>query len=331
MPLRVGIVTAAHLHVWSYIHCFKQHPDTESVGVWDFDEARGKAFAEKTELPFFGDLDSLLDQTDAVAIVSENKHHAEHVAKAARKGKHVICEKPLVTSEEEARIMTEAVEASGIKIMTAFPCRYSPAFLRLKERVQNGEIGAIKAICATNRGSCPFGWFVEPEKSGGGAMIDHVVHVADLLRVLLEEEPSRVQAQTGSNMYGNEWDDTAMVTIEFPSGIFATLDSSWSRPAGFKTWGDVTMNVVGEKGVIELDMFGPGVDVYSNEGKSHTVAGYGSNMDAALVDDFVRCVLDDTPSPIPLKDGLQAARVAIAGYESLKGEPASIGAAHPAR
>jgi len=326
MPLRIGIVTAAHLHVWSYIHAFKKHPETEIVGVWDFDEGRGKAFAEKTELPFEPDLDALLDRVDAVAIVSENKRHADLAAKAAAKGKHILCEKPLVASEDEARVMTEALEKSGVKIMTAFPCRYSPAFKRLVDRVRAGEIGAIKGICATNRGRCPFDWFVETEKSGGGAMIDHVVHVTDLLRVLLQEEPVRVQAQIGSNVYGKDWDDTAMVTIEFPSGIFATLDSSWSRPATYKTWGDVTMNVVGEKGVIELDMFGPAVDVYSLEGTSHTVSGYGSDLDAAMVEDFIRCVIDGTPSPIPLHDGLQAARVAIKGYESVRtGQPVSIG------
>src|SRR5207253_2134250 len=100
--------------------------------------------------------------------------------------------------------------AKRVKVMTAFPCRYAPSFTRLQERVKAGDIGPIKAICATNRGRCPFDWFVQENLSGGGAMIDHTVHVTDLLRALLGEEPTRVQAQTGSNMYGQSWDDTAM-------------------------------------------------------------------------------------------------------------------------
>ena len=200
--------------------------------------------------------------------------------------------------------------------MTAFPCRYAPSFIRLVERVKGGDIGAIKAICATNHGRCPFDWFVEPELSGGGAMIDHTVHVADLLRVLLGEEPTRVQAQTGTKMYGKTWDDTAMLTIEFPSGVFATLDSSWSRPQSFKTWGDVTMNVVGESGVIELNMFGQEIDRYSDGKVTHSVAGYGSDADGGLVNDFVRCCIEGTPPPITAFDGIQAARVAMAGYRS---------------
>jgi predicted dehydrogenase len=325
MPVRIGILTAAHVHTGSYVHCLKKNPDAELVGLWDDDLERGEAYAEKNGLAFQRSLDELLAMVDGVVVTSENLRHAEFIEAASAKGKHVLCETPLAASDEEEGRIRKAVESSGIKLMTAFPCRYSPAFQRLVDRVKAGEIGAIKAICATNRGTCPGGWFIEPAKSGGGAMIDHVVHVADLLRTLLGEEPSRVQAQIGSNMYGMDWDDTAMVTIEFPSGIFATLDSSWSRPAGYKTWGDVTMNVVGELGVIELDMFGPAVDVYSNDGKSHVSAGYASDMDYLMINEFVQAILADRPPKIGLHDGLQAARVAIKGYESARlGQPVAV-------
>lgn len=325
MSVRVGILTAAHVHTGSYVHCLKANPSSELVGLWDDDVERGEAYATKNDLKFYENLDELIDAVDAVVVTAENLRHGELVEFAAGRGKHILCEKPLAASEAEIQRISNAVESSGVKLMTAFPCRFSPAFQRLVERVKAGEIGAIKAICATNRGTCPGGWFTEPAKSGGGAMIDHVVHVADLLRVLLGEEPVRVQAQTGNNMYGKDWDDTAMVTIEFGSGIFATLDSSWSRPAGYKTWGDVTMNVVGELGVIELDMFGPAVDVYSNEGKSHTAAGYVSDMDYRMIDGFVQAVLQDKAPPVGMHDGMQAARVAIKGYESMQlGQPVAI-------
>lgn len=325
MPVRIGILTAAHVHTSSYVHCAKTNPDSELIGLWDDDLDRGKPYAEKHGMAFWTNLDELLDAVDAVVVTSENLRHAELVEKAASKGKHILCEKPLAASEEEEIRIRKAIDSSGVKLMTAFPCRFSPAFMRLVERVKSGEIGAIKAICATNRGTNPGGWFTDPSKSGGGAMIDHVVHVADLLRALLGEEPARVHAQIGNNMYGQEWDDTAMLTIEFPSGIFATLDSSWSRPKGYKTWGDVTMNVVGELGVIELDMFGPSVDLYSNEGKSHLSAGYASDMDYMMIDGFIQAVLHDKAPPLGMHDGLQAAKIAIKGYESARvGQPVGM-------
>lgn len=318
MPLRVGLVTAAHLHVWSYIHALQNHANAEISGFWDDDAKRAVAFAEKTGLKQFATLEDLLSASDAVVIVSENTRHEEHAIAAARASNHILCEKPLAADAGAGKRMIDAAAQHGVQLMTAFPCRFSPAFTRLVERVRGGEIGAIKAVCATNRGRCPFDWFVVKEKSGGGAMIDHVVHVADLLRVLLEADPIRVQAQTSSNMYGKDWDDCAMLTLEYANGVFATIDSSWSRPQSFKTWGDVTMNVVGESGVIELDMFGQSLDAYfAGSATTHTLAGYGSDLDAAMVDAFIGACLEGRTVPVTGEDGLAAAQIAIAGYASL--------------
>lgn len=316
MPLRVGILSVAHVHTWSYVSCVRDHPDAQIVGIWDDNVERAKKFSAESGIPYVASLDALLNDVDAVVITSENTRHAPLVEAAAAKNKHILCEKPLATSHSDVARLRAATQASTGKFMTAFPCRFSPAFQRLKERVKAGEIGKIRAICATNRGRCPFDWFVEKKLSGGGAMIDHVVHVTDLLRDLLGENPVKVQAQTGNNMYGKDWDDTAMLTIEFPSGIFASLDSSWSRPQSYKTWGDVTLNVVGENGVIELDMFGQAVDSFHDGDVTHTMAGYGTNTDATMVDGFIRACLDGTEPPVTLEDGIQASLVAIHGYES---------------
>ena len=323
-PLRVGILSAAHLHVWSYLAAIREEPRATLVGIWDDDVARGEEFAQKTGLPFIGYLDDLLDEVEAVVITSENHKHAPMVTASAKAGKHILCEKPLVAREEDVDVLEQAVFASTAKFMTAFPCRFSPAYQRLKHRIAAGEIGTVRGIAATNRGSCPGSWFVEEELSGGGAMIDHVVHVADLLRDLLGTEPIKVQAQIGSNMYGQSWEDTAMLTLEFPSGVFATLDSSWSRPKSFKTWGDVTISVTGDQGVVELDMFGAGIDHFHNGTPSHSLVSYGTNLDALMVGAFIDACLDEGTVPVTLADGLAASKVALAGYRSCQsGEPVS--------
>ena len=325
MPVRIGFYSVAHLHAWGYAGGVRRHPEAELVGVWDPDPDLASRFASDFGCEVFDSEDVLLGAVDAVVVTSDNKHHAPYGEAAARAGRHILCEKPLVTSADEAARLLGAVDEAGVKLMTAFPCRYSPSWPRLKERVRAGDIGRVVAVCATNRGTCPHGWFVEPERSGGGAMIDHVVHVADLLWDLLGESPARVQAQIGNRMYGQPWEDTAMLTLEFPSGVFATLDSSWSRPSSFKTWGDVTMNVVGESGVIELDMFNQGFDIYRKGDTTHTTHGYGSDLDAGLVADFVRCIVEDTDPPITGEDGWRAAKVALAGYESARiGQPVAL-------
>lgn len=325
MPIRVGIVSLAHLHAVGYAHALAHDTGAEFTGVWDDQPGRAETHAKNWNVPLSTDFDQFLTTVDAVIITCENRRHAELGTAAARAGKHILCEKPLVTSADEASLLMDAVESAGVILMTAFPCRFSPSYRRLKERVRAGDVGTVRAICSTNRGRCPFDWFVDSALSGGGAMIDHTVHVADLLRDLLGCEPTRVFAQVGNNMYSQSWEDTAMLTIEFENGAFATLDSSWSRPASFKTWGDVTMNVVGEGGVIEMDMFGQELQKYGEASPSHRTLGWGSSLDSLMVREFLEAIEQNRSPAATGLDGWQAARVALAGYESLQtGRPVSL-------
>jgi predicted dehydrogenase len=297
------------------VHGLAKHPDAEVVGIWDDNIERGEDFAQKSGLPFVGYADDLLAIVDAVVICSENVSHVAHIEMAARAGKHILCEKPVGVSASDFDRMSKAVNDAGVRFMTAFPCRFTPAYRRLRERLKSGEIGEIRGVCATNRGSCPFSWFVEKELSGGGAMIDHVVHVADLLNDLFRVAPISVDAQIGNRMYGQEWEDSALVSIEYPGGIIATIDSSWSRPKGFRTWGDVMISFVGTKGVMELDLFSADVHRYGVEG--HSVGSFGSDADAQMIDEFVQACLSGRETEVTLADGIAAAQVAVRAYASL--------------
>lgn len=312
----------AHVHAPSYVHCILNAKDAELVGHWDKDAALANRFAGHGSKAH-EDRDALIDGSDAVVVAGENMDHADLIEAAAKKGKSILCEKPLAASHDQ-RDRIERAGANAL-LMTAFPCPFSPAFEGAVAKVKAGDIGKVLSVCATNHGKCPGGWFTDPTKSGGGAMIDHVVHVSDLLRRLLNEDPVRVHAVTGNNMYGQEWDDTAMLTIEYPSGVFASLDSSWSRPKSYKTWGDVTMKILGEKGVIELDLFVQGLDLFSDASGAHGMVGYTSNLDQAMVDEFLLAHAQRRAPMVTMKDGLAAADLALAAYESAKsGQPVEM-------
>jgi len=322
MSIAVAIVSAAHVHAPSFAACLQASEIAVLGGVWDDDSARGRAFAEKWGVPFVEDLDALLAQSEAAVICSENLKHAEHIEACRRHGLAVLCEKPIAGSQAQwDQIQAGAGQSTE---MTAFPCPFSPTFQQLVAKVRAGDIGKVLAINATNQGSCPGGWFTNPELSGGGAMIDHVVHVADLMRRLLGEDPASVQAQTGSNIYGQTWDDTAMVTVSFPSGVFATIDSSWSKPASYRTWGNVKLTVVGEKGVIETDLFTQGLDLYTLDPARHGSLGTGSNLDQLMIDEFLASVTEKRSPKVTLNDGLWASRVALAAYRSAGGGGAVV-------
>ncbi len=318
-----------HVHAPSYVHCVQSAPDAELVGHWDKDDSLLQSFAHNGSKPW-PDRDALIAACDALVIAGENLDHADLIEAVASKSKSILCEKPLAASAEQRARIEVAVNKGGVLLMTAFPCPFAPAFESAMAKVEAGDIGKVLSVCATNHGKCPGGWFTDPAKSGGGAMIDHVVHVSDLLRRLLKEEPARVHAITGNNMYGEEWDDTAMLTIEYPSGVFATLDSSWSRPRSYKTWGDVTMKIVGEKGVIELDLFGQGLDLFSDAGGAHSALGFGSSLDQAMVEEFLRAHRKKGVPKITMQDGLAAADLALAAYDSARsGQPVTVSARTP--
>jgi len=101
-------------------------------------------------------------------------------------------------------------------------------------------------------------------------------------------------------------------------GSLATLDCSWSRPKSFPTWGDVTLRVIGENGTADADLFGQHLHYYPTEGNRPRWLGWGSDLDALLIDDFVSAVAEGRPPRSTGEDGLRALEVALAAYASAR-------------
>jgi predicted dehydrogenase len=328
MSLKIGMLSFAHMHACSYAHEIVAHPDAALVGIADPSPERGRRMAAQYGTRYFESQEELLGTgLDGVVIASENINHRGMVEAAVGAGvKAILCEKPLATTVEDAQAMVDLCAARGVRLATAFPCRYSPAYLRMREQVQAGAIGDIVAIRGTNHGRMPGGWFTDKSLSGGGAVIDHTVHVADLNRWLLGRNATDVYAEIGNGFHHQDWDDTGFLTIGYEGGVFATLDTSWSRPDTYPTWGDVTLQVVGTAGVIDLDMFAQNVVVYDNSVGRGAWSNWGSGTDAGLIADFLRLAAGhDAPGLATGEDGLQAVKVAIAAYQSAQtGQPVAI-------
>ena len=326
--LRIGILSFAHMHAASYAAALAAHSGADLVGIADADPERGRQQAEAFGTQFFDSESALLGQhLDGVIVTSENVHHRRLVELAAGAGvKAILCEKPLATTGEDAQAMIDVCRASGVKLATAFPCRYSPTYQRLREQVQSGAIGNVLALRGTNHGKMPGGWFVDTALSGGGAVIDHTVHVADLNRHLLGRDAVEVYAEIGHGFYHQPWEDTGFLTINYDGGVFATLDTSWSRPASYPTWGDVTLQVLGTGGVLELDMFAQNLMLYGPAGQGASWVNWGSDTDSGLISDFLR-LTSGQPAPLLAtgEDGLAALAVALAAYRSAElGAPAPV-------
>ncbi|MFD1337490.1 Gfo/Idh/MocA family protein [Oceanobacillus iheyensis] len=313
--MKIGIISFAHSHAHSYAHALQSIENIEIVGIYDDNKERGNEAARKYCSNYYDNLEHFLRlPLDAVIIASENAKHHEHTIAAANKGIHILCEKPIATTVEHAREMIDVCKKNNVLLQIAFPVRFSTPVGKGKGIINSGEIGNIVAIKGTNRGTNPGGWFVNKEDSGGGAVMDHTVHVVDLLRWYMNANVKEVYAEIGNLISEDEIDDSGIITMEFDNNVFATLDCSWSRNDSFPTWGDVTLEFIGTKGTLSIDAFSQKTDVYSNDGAHWDF--WGDDMDAMLVEDFINNVKSNKNPSITGEDGLKALEVALASYES---------------
>ncbi len=323
----IGIISFAHMHGWSYASAVSRGPDTTLVAVADPDAGRLEKARAKHEPPLATpDPHELLARpdVDAVIICSENAHHAEHAVAAAEAGKHILCEKPLATNADDAARMVAAAAARDVRLMTAFPCRFHPAARRTHAAIESGSVGRVLAVNGTNHGKNPGGWFVDPALSGGGAITDHTVHVVDLLRWMTGQDVEDVYAESTSFDASLPCEDGAILSLRFQDFI-ATLDASWSRPPSNPVWGDVTLEVIGDGGVLSMDLFAQELTVVTERDRRVAHENWGDDMDRGLVRAFVECVRDDGEPAVTGVDGLRTVEVVEAAYRSVRsGRPERV-------
>ena len=321
MSVRVGIVSFAHVHAAPYAGVLASLDSADFVGIADEYASRGEEAAQRFGAGFFEEARALFEAVDAVVVCSENRNHARDTIAALRSGVHVLCEKPISTTVEDARAMIRASEDAGRQLRIAFPVRYLPAVRQAREVVRSGGIGRILAVNCTNHGQIPGGWFLDPDAAGGGALMDHTVHVADALRWMLGAEAKSVYAEVGTFFGAGGIDDGAILTLEFEGGVladgaFATIDSSWSRGKGYPTWGDVTLRITGTSGVLNVDPFARRLTTFDHEAANVSWTHTGEDMNVLMLEDFLLGVAEDSPAGASGVDGLRALEIVLTAYSS---------------
>ena len=329
--MKVGILSFAHHHAEAYIQNLRAIPGVEVIGLADGDRGRGERFAKQFNARLFDSSQALLaDQPDAVLICSESSKHRALVEMAARAGAHVLCEKPLATTLEDARAIVDVCERAGVKLMTAFPMRFSPPLLEVKARLEAGELGQVYCFNGTNQGENPQvqrEWFVDKELAGGGAVMDHTVHLTDIMRWYLGSEVVEVYAQTNRILYAGEVqvETGGLIMLTFANGVFASIDCSWSKPPYYPTWGGLTFELVTERGAIQVDAFRQNLTVYRQDMRRASWEHWGSDANQAMISEFIAAVREDRPPRVTGMDGYRAVEVGLAAYESASmGQPVRL-------
>lgn len=343
--MKIGIMSFAHLHAEAYINNLRSIPGVEMIGIADEDAKRGRKYAHEFDAHLFPTYEALLEEADAVLVCSENTRHRPLVELAAAAGVHVLCEKPLATTAEDAQAMIDACEKAGVTLMTAFPMRFSAPLQQLKTQLDNGSLGQVYCLSSINQGRIPLdyrSWFVIPELSGGGALIDHIVHLADVMRWYFDCEVTSVYAQANQLMYQDEVvtdaqgllivyadkvevETAGLAMLTFENGVFATIDCSWSKPLNYPTWGGLSLEMITEKGLIKADAFNQNLNVFSEKPTGYSLSHWGSDANQAMIEEFVAAVRENREPIVTAQDGKIGLDITLAAYESVRtGQPVQL-------
>ena len=157
--------------------------------------------------------------------------------------------------------------------------------------------------------------------------MDHTVHVADILRWYLGCEVVEVYAQTNRIFHRDTVDveTGGLIMLTFEDGTFASLDCSWSRPVYYPTWGGLTMELIGERGIVDIDAFRQNLTAYGHPEQHTAWSFWGSDMNQAMVEEFVAAIGESRPASVTGYDGYRALEIALAAYRSAEtGQPVRL-------
>ena len=287
--------------------------------------------AEKYAVKAYTNYEELLSSgsVDAVSVCTPNYLHAPISIAALKSGIHVLCEKPMATSKDEAEAMIAAAKESGKKLMIAHNQRFVPSHQKARKLIEDGEIGKIYSFRTAFGHGGPEGWSVEgkegwffqKDKAFVGAMGDLGVHKTDLLRYVLGEEITEVGSfvETSAKDFADV-DDNAVCVLKTESGIIGTLAASWA----YVSKEDNSTIIYGEKAILRLEddptyslvvQYANGEVVNYQLGKIQS-NGAGGQKNSHVIDKFVDSVVHDQEVPVTGEEGMKSLEVILAALES---------------
>ncbi|MBO9609240.1 MAG: Gfo/Idh/MocA family oxidoreductase [Paenibacillaceae bacterium] len=239
MTIKVAMLSYWHVHAKDYTRQVQARPECQIVAVWDELPDRGRQMANELGVPFYEQLQELLDNPDidAVVVDTPSNLHAEVMIAAANAGKHIFTEKVLAITTADADRIIEAVNASGKSFMISLPRLTENKFLYAKQVIDEGLVGDVTLlrIRLAHDGALPTassdkGWlpehFFSREQCGGGALIDLGCHPMYLAAFYLGM-PKSVTAQFG-HVTGRDVEDNAVSVLAYENGALAVVEAGFA-------------------------------------------------------------------------------------------------------
>jgi predicted dehydrogenase len=249
--------------------------EMEVVAVASPTKGNAEEFARRHEIPaYYSDYRALLKDknVEMISITAPNTLHAPITIDAAKAGKHVVCEKPLCVTLEEADAMIDACKKAGVLLLYAEELFFAPKYLKAKQMADEGAFGRVHLVKQGEKHSGPHSdWFWDVNKSGGGALMDLGCHGIAFCWWFLGKQKVKSVYSHMANIHHRdrtEGDDEAITIMEFENGAIGMVESSWNRPGGM----DDSIEVFGDKGQTYADMLmGNALPTYSEVGFGYAV------------------------------------------------------------
>lgn len=334
----MGLVGAGNIATAAHLPAYQSCKNAYVAAIADINIARAKSAAEKFGIPkVYNSVDEMLaaDEIDAVDICVWNNAHSDVAIRAARAGKHIMCEKPMAMNLEHALLMQDEIKRAGVTFMLAVPGRFGNANMLVRELYDRGEFGDVyfaKTSYIRRRGT-PIGWFTDKKTSGGGPIIDIGVHRIDAAWYLMgNPKPVRVSASVshrigdyktkgvdrwiGTECPDNRFDteDSGAGVIHFENGAIMLFEASWAinGPDYLNT------QICGSKAgaILEpLTIYGERSDYLSTD--VLTVAK-GENKTLNEITHFADCVINKKKTKFPVEQAVELQRMLEGIYDSAK-------------
>ncbi len=320
--VRWGVLSPAKIGVEKVIPAMQKGELTEVVAIASRDLTRAEAAAKRLGIPrAYGSYEELLadPEVDAVYNPLPNQLHVPWTAKAAEAGKHVLCEKPIALSADEASELVAVRDRTGVKIQEAFMVRTYPQWLGTLELVRSGRIGELRAVQGF------FSYYNLDENNirnipeyGGGGVMDIGCYPITTSRFIFGEEPRGVVSLVERDP-NFKTDRLVSVILDFPSGQSIFTCSTQLVPYQ-------CMNFLGTEGRIEVEIpFNAPPDrpcrIFLDEGdlfgEKKEIKSFDTCDQYTIQGDcFSRAILEDTEVPTPLEDAVRNMRVIDAVFRS---------------
>lgn len=297
----VGAMGQNHVRVYSKIK------NANLLAVSDLMKGTLAEVSKEYNTVGYVDYDNILEmpEIDAVSVCVPTTYHYEVVMKAIAQGKHVMVEKPIAFTLDEAKEMVDAAEDAGVKLATGHVERFNPAVLEAKRLIDEGVIGEVVSASAKRVGPFP------PRIKDVGVTIDLAIHEVDIMFYLFDSPVSRVYANMGSRLEKCEYEDHAELMMKFESGTVGVLETNWLTPYKKRQ-----LEIIGVDGIISIDYIDQAVKVYGKNAQKVNVE-HKEPLKEEL-NSFLSAVINDEEPKITGEDGIHALKVVLAAMKSAK-------------